>query len=190
MIYFNYDAHLKATLRFTVILMEMTCKKYAKYMSKYRLITAAAVQVTEWLFFSFRKIPRRATAVESYFSTVTVLAILLKQDPTKGVFMKTFQNFQNRYFLSNTLRAGSEFIDNSDSSCPLFLALLVCRDKKGKRVDQLRILWWKYSWLTMDWGSRNTLIYAYRRSWWEKEKFLYSFFILDSMTWIPFPKID
>ena len=104
MIYFNYDVHLKATLRFTVILMEMTCKKYAKYMSKYRLITAAAVQVTEWLFFSFRKIPRRATAVESYFSTVTVLAILLKQDPTKGVFMKTFQNFQNRYFLSNTFR--------------------------------------------------------------------------------------
>ena len=30
--------------------------------------------------------------VESYFSTVTDLAILLKQDPSTGVFVKTFQN--------------------------------------------------------------------------------------------------
>ena len=37
--------------------------------------------------------------VECYFSTVTGLAILLKQDRTTGVFVKTFQNFQNKYSL-------------------------------------------------------------------------------------------
>ena len=32
------------------------------------------------------------------------LVILLKQDPTESVFLKTFQNFQNRHFLCNTSR--------------------------------------------------------------------------------------
>ena len=32
------------------------------------------------------------------FRTVTGLAVSLKQDPTTGVFVKTFQNFQNAYF--------------------------------------------------------------------------------------------
>ena len=36
--------------------------------------------------------------VESYFSTVTGLEILLKQNLTTDVFVKTFQNFQNIYF--------------------------------------------------------------------------------------------
>ena len=46
-------------------------------------------QVMAWLFYRFWKIPKKATAVESYFSTVTRL-IILKQDPTTGVFVKTF----------------------------------------------------------------------------------------------------
>ena len=58
--------------------------------------------------------------MESYFSTATGHAILLKEDPTTGVFMKTFRT------------ATSKFIDNSHSSCPLFPALLVCREGKGK----------------------------------------------------------
>ena len=44
----------------------------------------------------------KATAVESYLGKVTGLAILLKQDPTKGIFVKTFQNIQSRYYLCNT----------------------------------------------------------------------------------------
>ena len=36
--------------------------------------------------------------VESDFSIVTGLVILLTQDPTIYVFMKTFQNFQNSCF--------------------------------------------------------------------------------------------
>ena len=39
----------------------------------------------------------KATAVESYLGKVTGLAILLKQDPTTGIFVKTFQNVQSRY---------------------------------------------------------------------------------------------
>ena len=41
------------------------------------------------------KILRKATAMKMDFSTVTGLLISLKQNPTKGVFVKTFQNFQN-----------------------------------------------------------------------------------------------
>ena len=41
------------------------------------------------------KILRKATAMKTDFSTVTGLLISLKQNPTKGVFVKTFQNFQN-----------------------------------------------------------------------------------------------
>ena len=44
------------------------------------------------------EIPRKATAVDFYLSTVTGLAILLKQDPTTGVCVKTFQ------FLCDTSR--------------------------------------------------------------------------------------
>ena len=51
----------------------------------------------------FGKFPGKQL-VESYFSTVTGLAILLKQVPTTGVFVKTFQNFYNRYLLCNTSR--------------------------------------------------------------------------------------
>ena len=72
--------------------------------------------------------------MESYFSTVTDLAILLKQDPTTGVFVKTFQNFQNGYFLLTPrfyVTAASEFTDNSHSFCTLFPATLLCRDKEG-----------------------------------------------------------
>ena len=36
--------------------------------------------------------------MESYLSTATGFAILLKQDRTTGVFVIIFQNFQNRYF--------------------------------------------------------------------------------------------
>ena len=37
--------------------------------------------------------PRKATAVEFCFSTVTGVAILLKQGPTSGVVVKTCQIF-------------------------------------------------------------------------------------------------
>ena len=40
--------------------------------------------------------------VKSYFNTITGFAILLEQDPTLGFFVKTFQYFQNRYFVCNT----------------------------------------------------------------------------------------
>ena len=83
----------------------------------------------------FWKNPRKTTVVESFFSTVTDLATLLKQDPTTGVFVKTFQNFQNIYFLCNTSTAASEFIDSSYSFCPVFPALFVFRDKRGRRVQ-------------------------------------------------------
>ena len=55
-------------------------------MTSYR---SSGSQVMAWLFYRFWKIPRKANAVESYFSTVTGLTIL-KQDPTTGVFVKTF----------------------------------------------------------------------------------------------------
>ena len=42
--------------------------------------------------------------MEWYFSTVTGLAILLKQDPSIGVFMKTFQNFEKTYVLCKSSR--------------------------------------------------------------------------------------
>ena len=43
---------------------------------------------------------KKTTMVEYYFSKVTGLlsAILLKQDPTSSAVVKTFQNFQGRYF--------------------------------------------------------------------------------------------
>ena len=47
-------------------------------------------------FLQILEIPRKATAVEPYFITVAGLAILLKQDHTKSVFKKTFQNVQNK----------------------------------------------------------------------------------------------
>ena len=56
-------------------------------------------QVTKWLFYRFWKILKKATTVESYFNTVTGLVVLLTQDPTTCVFVKTSQNFQNKYFL-------------------------------------------------------------------------------------------
>ena len=49
------------------------------------------------MFYRFLEILMKATAVESYFSTVTGFTILLKQESTQGVFMKTSQNVQNRY---------------------------------------------------------------------------------------------
>ena len=69
MIYSNYDINLRATARFTVI---------CKYLCKHRLITVAAVH-RKWNDCStdFGKFPRK-TAVKSYFSRVTGLAILLK----------------------------------------------------------------------------------------------------------------
>ena len=42
--------------------------------------------------------------VESYLNKITGFAILLKQNPTTGVFARAFKNFQDRYFLSNTSR--------------------------------------------------------------------------------------
>ena len=45
---------------------------------------------------------QESNRVESYFSTVIGLVILFKQDPTTSVLVRTFQNFQNKYFLCNT----------------------------------------------------------------------------------------
>ena len=61
MIYSNSDIHLKATVRFTVIEMEIKWK-ISNYLCKYRVIAKAA---------NYRK----ATAVESHFSAVTGLVI-------------------------------------------------------------------------------------------------------------------
>ena len=61
-------------------------------------------RATEWLFYRFWEINRKTTALEPYFSTVTDLATSLKQNPTRSIFVKTFQNFQNRYFLCNTAK--------------------------------------------------------------------------------------
>ena len=60
------------------------------------------------------------------------------------VFVKTFQNVQNRYFLCNTSRRLLlNFVGNSHCPSFLFPALLVC---------------WKSFMLRIHWGSRNTLI--------------------------------
>ena len=51
--------------------------------------------------------PRGATTVEFYFSTVTGLAMPLEQDPPTGQDFQnfpTFQNFQNKYFLCSPSR--------------------------------------------------------------------------------------
>ena len=73
-----------------------------------------------------REIPRKASVVGFYLSTVTGLTILLKQDPTTVVFGKTSQIFGIDIFCA------SEFIDNSLSFCPLFSTLLVYRDNEGE----------------------------------------------------------
>ena len=91
--YFKYipESNLK-------IYCDFNGNKLEKYASIYADYKTSCSQVTEWLFYRFWKIARKATVVESNFSTVTGLVILLKQDPTICVFMKTFQNFQNSYF--------------------------------------------------------------------------------------------
>ena len=77
--------------------------KIYKYLCKYRLITETSwSQVTEWLFYRFWKIPRKATAVEFYFSAITGPVILLKQGPTTGVFV--FFPLEQIYFVYNTSR--------------------------------------------------------------------------------------
>ena len=118
-------------------------------LEKYASIYANIDQLQKQLFtgngmtvYRFQKIPRKAIAVESYFSTVIGLAILSNQDFITGVFVKTFQNLQNKYFLCNTSRRLT-IMDNSHSSSPLFAAIHVCRDKRGRKVDQLKILCWK-----------------------------------------------
>ena len=120
MIYSSYGIQLRATkidCNLNGNELETYASIYPNIQTTYR---SSCSQVTEWLFYRFCKIPGKATAVESYFSTATGHAILLKEDPTMGVFMKTFRT------------ATSKFIDNSHSSCPLFPALLVCREGKGK----------------------------------------------------------
>ena len=67
-------------------------EKICKHLYKYRLITEAGngLQVMKWLFYRLCKIPRKTTAVESYFSALTGLAILLKQKSTTNDSVKTF----------------------------------------------------------------------------------------------------
>ena len=157
MTYSNYDIHLRASVRLLWFKWKWNgkiCKYLCKYRRKYANYRSSWSQVTEWLFYRFRKILKKSTALESYFSTVTDLAILLKQKSTTGVFVKTFQNFQNRYFLCNTSR---RLLQNFQTIL-ILPALLVCRDKRGRRVNQFRILCWKSFWLTVHWGFRNTLM--------------------------------
>ena len=87
-----------------VFTMEMNWKNMQASLQIQISYRNSCSQVMELLFDRFCKNLRKVSAVQSYFSTVTGLAILLKQDPTTGVFVKTFRNFQNRYFLCSTSR--------------------------------------------------------------------------------------
>ena len=91
------------------------------------------------LLYRFWKIPRKTTAVDSYFNTVIVLEILLKQDPTTGILVKTFQNFQNSYFLCNTSRRLILNVQTILIVPAPFLDLFVYKDKKRRKVDQFRL---------------------------------------------------
>ena len=87
------------------------------------------------------EISRKGTAVESYFSTVTDMVFFLKQDSNTAVLVKTSRNFQNRCFSFNIskcllLNLETIFVVPAHSSLPL----LECRDKRGRRVDQFKIL--------------------------------------------------
>ena len=73
------------------------CSLNRSELEKYASLSAN-IDLPEWLFFKLCKSPRKATTLESYFHAVTDLAILLRQDPTTGVFMESFHNFENRYF--------------------------------------------------------------------------------------------
>ena len=60
----------------------------------------------------------------------------IKKCPATDTFVKTFRNLQNKYFYVTPLDVTSQFIDNSYSSCPLVPALIACREKREKTVDQ------------------------------------------------------
>ena len=106
-------------------------------------------QITEWLFYRFKKIPRKATVVDSYLSTNKIFLILLKQDSIMGIFVNTFQNFQNRYFLCNTSRRQLLFL--------LPLSYPSCMEGQGGRgIEQFRIWCLNFNWLKMHWGSTIT----------------------------------
>ena len=147
MIYCNYDIHLRAAITFAVIYMEMNWKNTQVSMQIQTNYRSSCAKVTELLFYRFRKIPRKATAVESYLSRVTGLTILLKQDPTTDVFMKTCQNFQNRCFLCHAskwllLNLQTILIVPAPSSLPHLYV--------GTRgVEQFRIICWTSSRLTI-----------------------------------------
>ena len=79
--------------------MEMNGNNRQVFMQIQTYYRSSCSHVKKYLFW---KIPWKVTVVESYFRTVTGLAILSNQEPTTGVFVKTFQAFQNTYFLSNT----------------------------------------------------------------------------------------
>ena len=71
------------------------------------------------------------------FRTVTGLAVLVKQEPTTAVFVKTFKNLFFIQHISRPLLLNLYTIVIY-SSCSVFPALLVCKEKKGRRVDQFR----------------------------------------------------
>ena len=87
-IWYILDIHLKVTVRFTVI--------YSKWKWIMLIIDELQKQlftVNGMTFLQILDSSQETTAMVSYFSTVTVLAILLKQN---GCFRK---NFQNRFIL-------------------------------------------------------------------------------------------
>ena len=105
MIYSTYDTHLRGTVRFTVIEMEMNWKNMQVSMEMQTNNRSRCSQVkTGKTVLQIWKIPRKATAMESHFITVTGLSVSLKQDSTTGHCVETFDTFKNRYFLRNTSR--------------------------------------------------------------------------------------
>ena len=83
------------------IYSDLNAKELEKYASiKQTNYRSSSLQV--WFPYRLWKTPRKATAVKSFYSTVTGLVILLKQDPTTGVF--TFKYFRADICLCNTSR--------------------------------------------------------------------------------------
>ena len=83
--------------------MEMSWKNMQVSMQIWTNYRSSCSRVTEWLFRKFWKFPKKATAVESYFGTVTGFAILFKQQSATNVFVKTFQIFITDIFYATPL---------------------------------------------------------------------------------------
>ena len=79
-------------------------------------------------------------------------------DWTIGNFFWTFSvwNWNVLCYNKNTWQRREQFL--SPLPCLLFPSLLVCMEKRWRRVVQFKFLYWKSSWLKINCGSRNILL--------------------------------